>query len=350
MGRKTQYNRITSPEKLALVNPKNEQLKKDFLAYLRSLQRSEGTIVGYNNDLDIVNVYILEFCDNRDFVDIKKRQFVAMQSWLIDEHGNSPARVRRIKAAVSSMSNFIINVLQEDEEPGFENFKPSIKSIENPVNEPVREKTILSEEDCKAMLDYLVEHEKYEQACFLAISLYSGRRKAEVLRFKTYHFNDDHLICNGALYSTLEKIKSKGRGKNGKMLVFYTLKDAKPYIDLWMKEREALGIESEWMFPNRSNPTVARDISSADYWANNFTKILTEVSGRDQVFYCHAARHWLCTYFSKAGVPAAVIKEYYGWSSDMISVYDDNEATDSFGDYFTLDGVKGAEAKSLADL
>ncbi len=65
MGRKTVVNKLTSPELLAQVNPENIQLKKDFLDYLRSIQKSEGTIRGYENDLDIVFTYMLEHCDNK---------------------------------------------------------------------------------------------------------------------------------------------------------------------------------------------------------------------------------------------------------------------------------------------
>ena len=44
MGRKTKMNSITSPEKLAQVNPENTRLVDDFLNYLRSTERSETTI------------------------------------------------------------------------------------------------------------------------------------------------------------------------------------------------------------------------------------------------------------------------------------------------------------------
>ena len=59
MGRKTIQNKITSPELLALVNQENIQLMNDFLSYLRSIQRSEGTIAGYKNDIEIFLIYLL---------------------------------------------------------------------------------------------------------------------------------------------------------------------------------------------------------------------------------------------------------------------------------------------------
>ena len=50
-------NLLTSEELIKQVNPENLRLKKDFLAYLQSLQRSPKTIYCYENDLDIFFVW-----------------------------------------------------------------------------------------------------------------------------------------------------------------------------------------------------------------------------------------------------------------------------------------------------
>lgn len=52
-------NKLTSPELTKQINPENIQLMNDFLEYLRSLKRSEGTIKGYKSDLLIVFTYVL---------------------------------------------------------------------------------------------------------------------------------------------------------------------------------------------------------------------------------------------------------------------------------------------------
>ena len=102
-------NSITSPELLAQVNRNNIRLKEDFLDYLASVGRSDGTIRGYDNDLDIFFVWVLRELDNKDFKDITKRELIRFQNWLVNENENSPARVRRIKAAISSLSNYTTN-------------------------------------------------------------------------------------------------------------------------------------------------------------------------------------------------------------------------------------------------
>ena len=67
MGRATQYNKLTSPEQIAKVNPNNKALQDDYLDYLKSVHRSKGTIVGYKNDLEIFWVWVMENLDNKDF-------------------------------------------------------------------------------------------------------------------------------------------------------------------------------------------------------------------------------------------------------------------------------------------
>ena len=72
--------------------------------------------------------------------------------------------------------------------------------------------------------------------------MYSGKRKAELTRFKASYFDESNLICGGALYKTPEKMVTKGRGSRGKLLDVYILaKPFQPYLDLWLNERKELG-------------------------------------------------------------------------------------------------------------
>lgn len=341
MGRKTKMNSITSPELLKQVNPENLQLLNDFIDYLRSVQKSEGTIRSYENDIQIAWVWCLQYNDNKFFIDWTKRNVVAYQNWLINENGNSPARVRRLKASLSSLSNFIESVL-DDEFPTFRNI---INKIESPVNQPVREKTILSDEQINTLLDTLVERKKYDKACAVALALYSGRRKAELLRFKVSDFDDDKLVCDGALYKS-SPIKTKGRGAQGKMLECFCLANQfKPYLDLWLKYRAENNIESEWLFPDKTDPTRHMQISTMNSWANSFSKIL------GIPYYWHSMRHATVTTFKRAGIPDSVIQQYIGWADiSMVPIYSDLQADEQLSMYFTKDGIVMPEQKSLADI
>ncbi len=327
MGRPTKMNHgLTSPEKLAKVNPNNKQLKLDFLDYLKSIQRSPLTIRGYDNDLDIFFCWVLENADNKDFVKITKRELVRFQNWLCGDNANSSARVRRIKSAISSLSNYIEAILDTDDE--FKDFRSIVRKIENPALQPVREKTVLTDEQVDMLLNTLTEKGQYEKACVVALEMFSGRRKAELPRFKVSDFADDRIVCDGALYKS-SPIKTKGRAL-GKYIPCYTLvKDFKPYLDRWMKYREENGIESEWLLPDPSNHSEPLSISTLNSWAETFSRIL------GVPFYHHAARHRYTTYLVRAGIPDGVIADIVGWeSTDLVKTYTDIDAEEQIGAYF----------------
>ncbi len=341
MGRKTKQNKLTTPELIAQINPKNIRLMNDFLDYLRSVGKAESTVKAYTSDLYIFFVWALQNADNKYFPEISKRDIVSYQNWLLRENENSAARVRRLKATLSSLSNYIEAIL-DDELP---NFRAIVRKIENPVNEPAREKTVLTEEQADELLAYLVEHKKYDKACCFALARYSGRRKSELMRFKVEYFTDENIIY-GSLYKTPEKIRTKGRGVNGKMLTCYVLaKPFKQYLDLWMKQREEQGIESEWLFPDKDDPTQPLPISTLNSWAETFSNIL----GVD--FYWHAMRHFFTTALSKANLPDSVIKTIIGWDSlEMVGLYKDIDDDEEIGKYFQDGEIVGVKQANLSDL
>lgn len=346
-GRTTVYNKITSKEKLSKVNPENKQLEEDFLEYLKSIDRSEGTVKQYKADLHVFWCWNLENNGNKAFHKMSKREFSRFQNCGINEWGWSPKRTRRVKATLSSLSNFISNILDDEDE--FKGFTPIVRKIESPANIAIREKTVFSEEELQEILDVLVKEESYMKACALALAMNNGRRKAELLRFKVSYFDDENLICEGALYKTPEMVRTKGRGSNGKPLYLYTLaKGFKQYFDLWMEERKELGIESEWLFPKRVNGRWVdepAEPSLFDSWAHSFSDII----GRP--FYFHAMRHHFTTKLLENHIPEAVVQSIIGWdSSDMLRIYDDREISDSFAQYFGAEGIKKTSSSSIGDL
>ena len=340
MGRSTKMNNITSPEKLSRVNPENMQLMNEFLNYLKSVQRSEATIGSYKNDIQIAWVWCLEQNQNKFFVDWTKRNVVAYQNWLLYTNENSPARVRRLKASLSSLSNFVENILDEE----YPNFRNIINRVESPANKPVREKTVWEESQLEALLGKLLEEKSYEKACMLALGIYSGRRKAELCRFRVSDFSQDKLVCGGALYKSAP-IRTKGKG-GGKMIQCYTLaKKFQPYLDLWMQEREAKNIMSVWLFPDPSDPERQISISTVNSWANTFSRI----SGEN--FYWHSLRHAFTTGLAKAGIPDSVIQTIVNWeSADMVRVYKDIDADDEIGMYFKNGEIFVPRKKTIDEL
>ena len=344
-GRSTVYNQITSDEKLKLVNKENIELEQDFIEYLITVDRSSETIKQYKSALHIFWCWNLDENNNTSFVNLTKRQITRFQNFAINEYGWSPRRVRMVKSVMRSLENYVLNILDDD----YPDYRKIWDKIENPVNVAVREKSVFTKEELQPLLDYLVEKKEFEKACLLALAMYSGRRKAELPRFKISYFDESNLICEGALYKTPEKIKTKGRGKSGKLLTCYTLaKSFKPYFDMWMEEREKLGVVSEWLFPVcKGGKWLDAPIATTtiDSWFRTFSAFL------GKILYPHSLRHHFTSALSESGIPDNVIKDIVGWSDvGMVDVYRDIEAEDTFDKYFGAEGIKKVEQKGLADL
>lgn len=327
MARKTKVNFIAHPEILDMCHIQNKFLFDSFLDYLKSTDKANTTIEQYRNDLKIFFCWNYTDNNNKPFIEITKRDYTRFQGKALTDWEWSPKRIRRVKACISSLSNYIENILDEEEE--FKNFRSVIKKIESPVNVPVREKTIYTPEELQSVLDMLVSDKKYEIACALALAMYSGRRKSELARFKVSYFDEKNVLF-GTLYRTPEKVVTKGRGSKGKLLTLYVLKkEFDPYLKLWLEERERLGITSEWLFPKETNHNEHIDRYALDRWA----RLLTKLSNKD--FYWHSMRHFATTQFCKSNIPNHIIKQIIGWDSlEMVDLYNDTALDDVLGDYF----------------
>ncbi len=346
MARATKRAFSTTDEDIAKINPSNLELIEDFINYYEATDHSSKSVKVTRSNLNIFFVWLMQYGRNKDFCNVKKKDILNFQAYLTKQE-LSPARIRALKSSLSSLSIFIEDML-EDEEEKWHGFKNIVNKIKNPTLVAVREKTVLGDEQVQEYLDDLVEQKKYQHACILALAWASGSRKAELLRFKVSYIKDENVVF-GSLYKTPEKIKTKGRGQRGKPLEKYILiKKFKPYFDLWMEERRRLGIDDSVdaiFLRKRKGVYVEMQESTLDSYAKKFCKDM------DVNFHFHAMRHTCCTEFLRAGLPAEVVQELFGWESvQMVQVYDDRDSSEMLGKYFNSDGIKKVEAKELNDL
>lgn len=311
------------------VLKKNQQLLKEFILYCKTTDHSAQTCYQYEQQLRVFFCWIEKNCDNKFFVDIKKREYIMFFGSLQEEYGMSSNRIATIKSVISSLSNYVENILDEE----YPTFKNAVKNIQLGVKQPVREKTVMTEEQVQEGLDKLVELGKYEIACFFAALVSSGARKAEVLQYKVSDFTDKNVVLHGKYWLTAP-IRTKGRGVKGKILRKYVeIARFKPYLDLWLEKREELGIHNEELFTTYNNGEYGpAKISTVSSWA----KVIGKVCGCD--YYVHQSRHQFTTNAKRNGMPDSVLQKMVGWSSaDMIQVYDDREDTEELEDYFKDD-------------
>ena len=140
----------------------------------------------------------------------------------------SANRIASLKSVLSSLSSEI-ELLYEDVYPEFHS---QIRGLETVHISTVRTKTVISDEDMVKILQSLVDKKEYQVACYLALACASGSRKAELLQMKVSFFDEGHEVFDGYMYCTPE-IRSKGRGKQGKIIKKYVIKSLfKPFLDL----------------------------------------------------------------------------------------------------------------------
>lgn len=335
MARKTFKKIITSEDKIKKINPKNKSLVKMFLNNLKK-NHSAGTVKVYQSNFNIFFVWNMENNENKFFCDLRKIELNEFFDYCASELKYNSARYSNMHSSLSSLSNFIENML-DDEYPAFRNI---VKKIDKLPSTKVRKKTVFREETVDEFLNKLKKEKRYQEACYIALVISCGARFSELLRISTDLIDEKHTVINGLFLETTEEIKTKGRGQNGKMLKKYIIKDIfLPYYHLWLPEREKIlkekGLEHNSIFLKKNGepatPAVVRN------WIKRWEDELEEN------VYIHGFRHYWTTWLSNKNVSPALIQSLQGWeSADMVNLYDDTTFLEKD---FVLDDLKNALGK-----
>ena len=335
-GRKTFRKKITSPELTAKINPKNIQLMERFLKNFAT-KRSPNSVVSYRSNLIMFFTYVLLECDNKFFIDIKKRDLMDFFDYCVMELHHSPNRYAQMHSCLSSFSSWVETFYDEDY-PLFRNLLPK---IEKPVKENVREKTVLQKEDIDKLFEYFDENDMIQDACLLALAISCGARISELSSFTTDLIDEDNVVFDGLFLETTKKIKTKGRGVNGKMLTKYILKDMfLPYYKKWLEVRKEIMKENnkdhDFIFVTKEgNPANADRLRD---WMSKWSDVV------GQPCYPHNFRHYHISFLKKLELEDDFIVYLTGWSEStghsMVAVYNDLTAKDR--KWKNLDKLKAA--------
>ena len=145
---------------------------------------------------------------------------------------------------------------------------------------------------------------------------------------KVSWISEDSLAYEGLFYKTTEKFRTKGRGKEGKIIDRLILHDPfKPYLDAWLKERTKIlndkNMEDhDFLFVNRSGAPASQDV------IRNFVEKASNLIGVEG--YPHMYRHYYCTQLkSKYSCSDEFVRTVVRWqSNDLVNLYNDNYGTD----------------------
>ena len=336
MARKTVYNDDLYKE-WQVVNKKNQQLLNEFIRYCISNDKSPQTCSQYESQLKVFFCWNYRENEDKFFVDIKKRELVNFFGWG-REVGWSPCRLASLRAVLSSLSNYIERILDE-EYPSFRNI---VKVLEPIHLEAVREKTIIEKDDIMAGIERLVALGEYQYACFLSLLFSSGMRKAEAAQMKVSFFTTEKQDALGGLAYITTKIRTKGHGARGPQVPRYVFRETlDKYFELWLKEREKLGIEIDDLFVIKSvdgkyQPAKAQNFS---HWAVKIGELIGVNS-----LYCHSLRHAFTTYLKRQNFPTDIVQKIQSrGSAAMVARYDDRTEGEELDVFFSQLIQKGGK-------
>lgn len=337
MARKTFQKKITSEEILSKINPKNKRLIERFLKF-KNAKCSDGTIEGYRSDLNIFFSYNYLYNDNKFFIDIKKIELAEFFDYGITELKWGGNRYCRMRSLLKSFSDFICDFLDED----YPNFKNLIdKAVDKIPKDPVRKKTVVTEEQIYELKDRLIELGNIQQACFLMLLAASGARVSESLRIGVDLIDENHDAFEGMFLETTEEIKTKGHGKKGTMMTRYIIKDVfLPTYNMWLEERDEIlkktKKETNAMFIKSTGEPIG--INGVKAWVRKWSELM------NVDFYPHCFRHFIVSDLTRKGCSSDFIVAVMKWkSADMYKIYNDLEDKDR--KWKDIEKLKGAFKK-----
>jgi len=251
-----------------LVNEKNRKIVNEFLKQSTTL--SKETLRQYTSALRIFYYWVATECDNKPFTEIKPRDYLLYQNFLI-EQGLSSSAVRLKRSAISSLNGYV-EVYYGEELPLFRNFVN--KKIPSPEQSFVNEKKPLTLDEYNRLCSELEKRKKWQELAYLKCSFSSGARRAEIRQFlKTIVLEKPKLIGETKIYSTSE-LRCKGRGKTGKVRRLQIDEDSMTAIKKWLKVR---GEDScEFLFVSKDKKEVKQiSLERFNIWCSGlFTKIV----------------------------------------------------------------------------
>lgn len=286
------------------VNEDYRMLVEEFL----SVQNfSPQTKKQYKSGLRQFGYYIKEAMNNKPLYKVSKRDFLRYLSYLRDDRKMSSSAINFKKACVSSLCNYIENVVADDDDnyKTFRNFTRGLPSI--PKNR-VYDKIAVTREEYEEMMSVLEGDENYLGMAWLATAFNVGARVSEIIQFRTeilsYDFPEDATF----IYS--HNVRLKGPGEDGKVEPYMINREAFKYMKLWVEKR---GYDHEYIFTTGS-PENPRQMS--DSWANYFcTNVLSDILGRR--VNPHLFKASCVTHLLQQGVPIELVSKYVAHHNDI---------------------------------
>lgn len=244
MSKQIEKIKEITDEEWQSVNKENRLKVEEYLR--ESVQLSDETLKQYTSALKIFFFWIKENAGDKHFTEIKPRDFLLYQNYLI-RRGLSSSAIRLKRSAVSSFNSYVETYYIE-EYPSFRSY--ITKKIPVPTQAFVNEKEPLTLDEYARLCEELEKREMWQQLAYLKFSFSTGCRRAEVRQLlkdvvnyepkitavKTKDEDGNPIIKESRSYLT-HTIRCKGKGKQGKPRQLQFDQEAMDAIKKWLVVR-----------------------------------------------------------------------------------------------------------------
>ena len=274
---KNVYNNFFDIEIWEKVLPANKELLEDYLLELKQNQKSDGTIYQYKRDLMGLMVYIYRKLDNRNILELSKRDFRSYSLYLNIECGLANASHNRRLSSLRSLLSFA-----EEEDDTYDYDVNAARKVKSLPKQSVREIYYLSDDQILMLRDALMKRGDYQKATLLMLAYDSAGRKNELSQVEKHCFFD-----------TTKSSTNKVVGKRKKVFRLIYFSGTKECANKWLSDRGEDDVDSLWLVHGKLVP------SSMLYdWFMDMRDVLYEISGKYIEFNVHSMRHACLQNFS----------------------------------------------------
>lgn len=293
------------------VNEDYRNLVEEFISVQ---SHSPQTKKQYTSSLRQFGWFTHRILNNKKFYKLTKRDFLRYLSYLRDDRQMSSSSIGFRKSAVSSLCNYIENVVAEDSEE-YANFKSFTRGLPAIPKNTVYKKEVITYEEYLEMMDVLEVDENYLGKAWLATAFLVGSRRSEIIQFKTEML--DYEIPKDKNYFMSHVVRGKGSSQDGKPLEFMIPLEV---LEHWQKWVDIRGYDSEFLFTTTYN---GEPQAMSPSWANYFcSEVLTNILGRR--INVHIFKNSCITYHLNNNVPIEIVSRFIGMheSVETTQIYD----------------------------
>lgn len=266
----------------------------------------------YRSNLRQFFYWVHKSMNDKPLYKITKRDFLRYIRYLRDR-GMSSSGMQLKKSTVSSLCNYIENVVADDDDR-YEKFRNFTRGLPSIPRTQTYDKIPVSEEEYKLMMNTLESDKNYLGMAWLATAYNVGARKSELIQIKTSSALQE--VPDGKSYVRSNLIYAKGKGE-GKQVRYFLNLESLEYMKLWLEKR---GYEHEYVFTTTYGGEIKQ---MSESWADYFcTEVLTDIVGRR--INVHLFKSTLVTRLLESGMKPEIVSKKFAMHESMetTSIYD----------------------------